>query len=133
MGIHTAIRTILSGYAGLTALVSGNIYWLQAPEGTVFPYVTYGLVSQTPVHAMGADAGLEGPRFQVDAWSESAAGMEDVSAQIKAALQDYSDTSAGVVIQRIFWENEIELVEEDTDKKRVIYHRAIDFTVWHEV
>lgn len=132
MGINEALYSRLSSYTDLTDLISTRIYRVQAPENTTFPYVTFGIDSQFPVHAMGADAGLEGPGYQFDVWADDTDEMEDVAIQVKAALRDFSGTVAGVVIQRIFYDNEIDLPDEDTNKSRIIYHKEMDFTVWHE-
>lgn len=133
MGINVAIYSRLSNYTDLTDLVSTRIYRLQAPHTTSFPYVTFGRVANEIIHAMGSDPGLEGPSFQVDVWAENTNSMENVSTEVKAALQDYSGTVSGIVIQRIFFDNEIDLSDEDTSILRIIYHNAMDFKVWYEV
>lgn len=133
MSIAEALYSRLINYSDLTDLTGTNIFRLQAPEATPFPNVTFGKISNESVHAMGSDAGLEGPVFQVDVWAENTDSMDDVSEQIKAAYQGFSGTVAGVVIQRIFFDDELEIPDEDTNKVKIIYHNAMDFTVWYEV
>ena len=133
MGVEQAIYTRLSGYAGLTALVSTRIYYMDTRQDTAFPNITFSLVTNVPVHASGSDAGLEHPMIQVDVWALTAQSMVDISIQVKAALQDYSGTVATIAIQRIFLENENENIDYDPNTKKKIYHRTHDFEVWCEV
>ncbi len=133
MGVEQAIYTRLAGYAGLTALVSTRVYYMDTRQDTAFPNVTFSLVTNVPVHASGSDAGLEHPTVQIDVWALTAQSMVDISTQVKAAMQDYSGTSAAVVVQRVFLENEIDNLDYDPNTKKKIYHRAHDFVVWCEV
>ncbi len=132
MSAHEAIYSRLSNYSALTALVSTRIYRLVMPQGTSYPCVTFSLVTDSPHHAMGSDAGVKNPRFQVDVWATTTASLDSVATQIKAAIQDYSGTVESVVIQRIYLEDETDIVDAD-EKGQMVYHRALDFTVWHEV
>ena len=132
--IQDALYSRLSGYGGLSALVSTRISPLRMKEDQALPAVTFQRISGVPIKAMGADPGTVASRFQVDCWGDRIGdgGYSDavgVAVQVKAALQRYGGTVSGVVIQQIFLENELEFYEEGTDTVRVM----LDFIVWHEV
>ncbi len=132
MEIGAAIYSHLSGTSDLSALVGTKIYPVVAPQNVNLPFVTYQMISGVRIHAMIKDPGLTRPRFQLTSWSTSYATVQAVAKQVRLALQDYSGTmggSSGVPVQRIFFENEIDLV--DTDDGRVTHYCAQDFIIWH--
>lgn len=132
--IARAIRTRLAAYSGLTALVSTRIYTVQAPQSATVPFVTVQALSTRRFSAMGADTGDAVSRVQVSAWADkydnATTGVRQVAAQIVAALQRYSGTSASVTISDVFVEGESD--QYDPDPRTGIYHVPIDAMVWHK-
>lgn len=126
--VETALYSIMSGDATLSALVSTRIY----PEGEVpqdcaQPYVTFRRISGMREHAMSADPGLVEARFEVSAWDDDYAGKVAVATAIRGALQDFSGTQDTVAIERIFCEGDHDVYDIDT----LANGRAWDFIVWH--
>jgi len=104
MPIDSAVYTRLSGFAGISALVSTRIYPPPVPQNGTYPLVTYQEVSRVPIHVMGGTASPVHIRYQVDCWAETVAGAKAVAAQVESALDNYAGTSDGVVILNCFLE-----------------------------
>lgn len=129
MSIETALYDRLSNYAGLTALVGTRIYPVKAPQNVTDPFVTYFLVTASPIGALAADTDIETPRYQVSGWSLSYDTAKSIGDQIKSALKRYTGTNDGVVIIDSLYLNRVDLHDPETD-----YHQdALDFEIWHRV
>lgn len=127
MSVKAAIYNRLSNFSALTSLVSTRIYPGIAPQNTAIPYVTYQQISNESISAMGADTGLERPRFQVDSWSTSPLEADNVAIQVKSALQRYEGTLEGTTIQVIFLENDVDIYDHEAG----IHHVSTDFEINH--
>lgn len=127
--VEAAIFSILSNAAGLTALVGSRIYPVSMPMGTALPAVTYQRISGPRVHAMGADPGLQYPRIQVSSRSDDAEEVKNVAEEVRLALQNYSGTVAGVVIQKAILDTDRDLPYDPATKS---WGFAADFIVWAE-
>jgi hypothetical protein len=128
--IEDALFERLKTFAGLMALVSTRIYPVQAPQNPIFPLVVYQRITTTVPHNMGADLGPEAPYFQLNSWARGRdyTQAKAVAAQVRAALRDYSATVLGVVIQRIFLEDEQDLgFDLDANATGI----SQDYRVWH--
>lgn len=158
--IDEAVYRRLSTYSDLTALVSTRIYPKIAPETATLPRITFNMVSNAPYHASGYDAVIHSPRIQISCWDTSYRSINLIAIQVKAALQDYSGTittpvldankdlwgnddtwgnsdlwgraSISLVVQRSFFEHEVDLEDVEANTNKIIYHRALDFIIWHE-
>ena len=134
MELGEAIYSQLSGTSDLTALVSTRIYPGVAPQAASLPYVIFFQVTNPGHHAMQADPNINGPRWQVSAWATTYSSVKAIAKQVKASLKDYTGTmggSSGVTVQRVFYENEIDLTDVDPVTKDPIHHVAQDYIVWH--
>ena len=135
MTVEAEIKTRLSGFAGLSALISDRIYPVTLPQNVEMPAVSYRRVSAERVSAMGADTGLVRARFQFDCWSgeheNGDSGTFDeakaVAKQVRLALQRWRNTS-GTVVQDTFMIGDQDLHEHDTET----YHAALDFEIFYE-
>jgi len=128
----------LSGTTAVTALTSNRIYPLIAPQGASLPFVVYQQISNPGIHAMISDPAIRSPRFQVASFAETYSGVRAVAEQVKSALQDYrtavdglfGDNTSGVDVQRVFFENEIDLSDIDPDTMAATYHIVQDYIIW---
>lgn len=125
--IEKALYTRLSGYAGLSALVSTRIYPFIAQQKSARPYLTYQRVSTVRPSAMAVDIGIAQARFQIDAWGDTYDSVKSVSEQVRAALQRFSGTVSAVDILDIYIDNEQDLFEDDAK----IYRVSQDYTIFH--
>jgi hypothetical protein len=130
--LETALYSILTAHTGLMALVSTDGAARIYPEGEVpqdcsMPYVTYRRISGPREHAMGRDPGLAHPRMEVSAWDDDKADCRAVATQVRLALQDWTGTQDGVVIQRIFLDGDHDVYNEETWSSGI----GCDFIIWH--
>jgi hypothetical protein len=115
--IEEDIYTALSGFAGLSALVSTRIYPLHMPQGATFPAVTYTRVSGARINNLDGE-NIQNPRYQVDCWAESYSAAKAVAAQVQLAFAAASFTSV-LIADR-----------DDRDDTAEIYRVSMDFSIW---
>jgi len=136
MTLKEALYSRLSGYAGLSALVSDRIYPGEIPQDDDLPAVTVQRISRRRLRTSGTDPDLSASRFRVRSWAETVAGAEEIAVQVKGALQDYTGTmggAGGVVVQRSFFDNEgDELPLYDPETKKLTEGIWQDFIIWAE-
>lgn len=133
MTIETEIYDRLSGHAGLSALVGTRVYPSLLPQDPTFPAITFSRVSAQRVAAMGSDPGVVQARFQFDVWTQIADGvdayesMRNVMEQLRLALERWRTTS-GTIVQDTFFDNELELYEDDIE----VHHGIFDAEIIYE-
>lgn len=86
MSAETALYTVLSGYAGLTALVSTRIYPDAIPEDKALPAVVYSNEGATPETCLDNSIAATSTRFRIVAWGTTRTAAAGVGDQIVAAL-----------------------------------------------
>jgi hypothetical protein len=126
MYIEEALYSYLSTYSGLVSLIAKKIYPIIAPEGTVVPYVTYTRISGQRYHAFRSDSGMTNPIFQFSCFGTSYGNAKAIAAQLRAALQNYSNTMGGVggvSVQSVLLMDENDLYDEEAKE----YYTTIDF------
>lgn len=126
--IEQALYTILSGHAGLTALVGSRIYPLILPQSPLLPAVIYQRVDAAREGTHDGPSGLAHPLFQLSCWALDFDQARAVVAQVRLALDGYTGTVGGVEIEAIQSGHEDDQYEQDTK----IYHSSIDFDIWHQ-
>jgi hypothetical protein len=120
-----ALASRLTGFTGLTNLVSNRIYPVVLPENPTYPAVTYQRISAVRASAMSTDTGLVQTRVQVSIWSTLYSEAKSVKEQVRAALQRWRGTVLGLVIEDTFIENETDLYQPEIP----VYHLPVDATV----
>ena len=134
--LREALYYRLSNYAGLTALVSTRIYPIVAPQKAAMPYVLYEQISRWHAHAHGLDATTYNSMIHVTAWADDYDEADNISVQVRLALQDYSGNMAGAgdtfTVQRIFYDGRADLTDMDPETNQVSYQIVQTFIVWHE-
>ncbi len=124
MVVEQALYSLLSGNAGVAALVATRISPITKPEDATLPAITYRRISSQRFSAMGRDAGVIKGRFQIDVWADTYDSAVGVKEAVRAAVQRYS-TVTGVTIYDIFIISEIDFFEDDTGQ----YHIAVDIEI----
>ena len=125
------MRTRALAHTGTAALIAARYYAAgEVSQKPILPYVTSQRITSERQHAMGSDTGLAGVTMQINLVASSQTELQDLALQIRGAFQDYSGTVDGIVIQRMFLENEIDF---GFDQAGGSHARALDFKVWfHE-
>jgi hypothetical protein len=134
--IEQALVSYLSGYAELSALISGRVYNRRIPQGATIPCLTFFRVSTPRTHTMqtsGASGDLATPRFQFDAWASSPGMAKDITDQLRAALNGKTGSIGtapnSVTIGAGLVEDE---AEEEPDVDAALYRRRSDYVIWQE-
>lgn len=133
MSIESDIFDRLTGFAGLSALVSTRVFPVAAPPNVTFPIVVYSRVSAERPSVMGVDSGIVRARYQVTAWDGRRAGDEAdydsaraVAEQVRQALQRWRKASA-TVVQDTFLQSEFVGFDDDAEA----YFVTLEFEINH--
>lgn len=87
MSAESALYSILSGHAGLTALVSTRIYPDAIPEDKPLPAVVYSTESSVPEVCLNNSVAAEQSRFRIVGWGTTRTSAAAVGDQIITALR----------------------------------------------
>jgi hypothetical protein len=128
VSIEDAVYARLTAVAGVTALIATRVYPVRVPQNPTYPLASYQKISDVPAHAMGSDAGVRTARVQVTAWGATYDDAKNVAIQVVAALSRFRGTSASVVVQDVFFENEVDL---GFDAEALVHQVADDFFVYY--
>lgn len=122
MTVEAEIYTRLTGFAGLSALVSTRIYPNTIEQNATLPAIVYRRVSAERISAMGDDTGTVRTRYQFDVYDDQYTdGLRPVVEQLRKALQRHT----GTLIEHIFVLNETEYYDDTTE----LYRCSIDFEI----
>jgi hypothetical protein len=131
--LETVLYTRLSGFAGLSALVSSRVYPLEPPQNPTAPYVTYQRVDEQVLMGMTQDHGMTAPMVQVDCWGETYASARSVAAQVRSALKRWSDAATNPVVLDSFLRSSRDMGRdgEVNDAEPRLFRMSLDFEIWH--
>lgn len=119
MSVESDIYSALTGYAGLSALVSTRVYPQVIPDGATLPAVAYQRVGTEPVQTLHGTVPAARARFSFSAWAATYADALSVIAQVRAALL------AAAAFEAVY-EFEVDLFDEESRRSG----RIADFSIW---
>lgn len=125
MAIADVLKTRLTAFAGLSALVSTRVHPAEAPQNSTRPYVTYQAVSEFREYGFGGGIGIVRARYQFDVFAEGYASGRAVIEQLRQALDFWSNPSSSPEVIRVFVQGVVDGYEPDTG----FFHPIIDFEV----
>ena len=96
-----AIYSILTSDSDVNAIVSTRVYPQIAAQGAAFPFVVYVLQDTSPSDTKSGVSTLDEIRYDIVVASETYAEASDLTNKIRTALDRYTGTVAGVVIDSI--------------------------------
>jgi len=96
-----AIYSILTTDSAVSAIVSSRVYPQIAAQGAVFPFVVYVMQNTDPSDTKSGVSTLDEVRYDIVVASETYAEASDLTNKIRTALDRYTGTVAGVVIDSI--------------------------------
>ena len=108
MSIDSEIYDRLTGFAGLSALISNRVGPLELRQDETLPAVAYWRVSSIRETAMGSDPGIVRARYQFDVYdtgSGARLSAINIGEQIRLALQRWR-TTTGTIVQDTFFMND---------------------------
>jgi hypothetical protein len=96
-----AIYTILTEDAGVSAIVGTRVYPQVAAQGAAFPFVVYVLQDNTPSDTKSGVSTLDEIRYDIVAAAETYSALSSLTERIRLALDRYSGTVSGIVVDSI--------------------------------
>jgi len=96
-----AIYSILTSNSDVSAIVGTRVYPQIAAQGAAFPFVVYVLQDTSPSDTKSGVSTLDEVRYDIVVASETYAEASDLTNKIRTALDRYTGTVAGVVIDSI--------------------------------
>lgn len=103
MAPEKIIRALLTGDAGVTALVATRIYPPASVQAPTYPALIYELISDVPSPTMTAVAGLDvyTARVQVTAYATTYAGARALADAVRLACHLQSGAIAGYQVASV--------------------------------
>jgi hypothetical protein len=131
MNIGQIIYGVLSATAGVTALVSTRIYPDMAPQNATFPYIVFQKLSTQPTDTKEGASPLDKILVQIDCYSGSYDTSHTIAAAIRTALDRYSGTINGHVVDKIIFSNDSSGSPQDvpTTTGSMIYWASQDYEI----
>ena len=96
-----AIYSILTSDSDVSAIVGTRVYPQIAAQGAAFPFVVYVLQDTSPSDTKSGVSTLDEVRYDIVVASETYAEASNLTNKIRTALDRYTGTVAGVVIDSI--------------------------------
>lgn len=131
------IKTRLSGFAGVTALVGAapndRIYPVVLPEKCPMPAIFYRQIDSTRLQGPHSDPGVANVRMQVVSLATSYDAAKALAEQVRIALERYGTAItgtaiAGVTVYDITIGSDADSYEPELD----LFAVSTDFTVTHQ-
>lgn len=121
MSIESDLHTVLSGHAGLAALVSARIYPNKLPQEVDYPAIVFQKISGDRISGLGGTHGLRNPRFQITCWSNDHTVLQNMATQLHDAMNTASQFKSTPL-------NEQSMHDPDFD----LDGESHDFSIWAE-
>lgn len=106
--IEAAFRTILVGAPAVAALVADRVYFGNRPQNEQRASVVLSLTTSTPQHTHDGSGGWTDGSMRLDVLAPTYKAAKELAALIRAAIDNYAGTVAGVNVALI----EVESVED---------------------
>lgn len=105
MTIGALVYSRLTGYAGISALVSTRVYPLKLPQPPTLEAITYERVSNGP---QNGTTDIRESRWQINCWAETYSEAHALARQVKLAFEEHKDTDQSPGIKQSYVVNEFD-------------------------
>ena len=129
MSVERALYALLTGDAGVSALIGARLYPVIAPLGTAAPYATYQRISARRVRSLTQRSGLSFARIQVDALATTYAGARGLADAIRTTLDGYRGTAGGIAIESATLQSDQDIYEGEAEPP--LYRVSQDYMLAH--
>jgi hypothetical protein len=120
------IRLVLTGDAGVRALVTDRVYSEILPQGPTTPAVVFAEVSADEDYSLEGPTGVRRNSVAVDSWAEKRADATALGIAVKRALSGHSGAAGGFEVQSCFFVTERWAFDAETG----LYRTSQDYEVW---
>ena len=124
--IGDAIKTIL-------ASVTANVTPMHIPRNRGSKWCVYTIISNVPHNTKDGASTYDQYRLQVDCYDTQYDRMDTFAASVRSALDEYSGTSEGVVIDHISYVTEFdtfEFLDSGRENPEEYYRRMLEFIIF---
>lgn len=129
ISIEAGLYSRLTTDAGIIAITT-NIYH-RVDQDSVFPCLTYQLISPESLIAHDGMSGIAHPRYQITGWDIDHDVVISLMEKVRISLNGFKGTwGAGantVIIQACLLDGGMDLFEPETQR----WFRAQDYFIWH--
>ena len=131
MNVGQIIYGVLSAASGVTALVSTRIYPDMAPQNDTFPYIVFQKLQTKPTDTKEGVSKLDKILVQVDCYSNNYDNTHSLAAAVRTALDRYTGTINGHVVDKIIFSNDSSGPPQDvpTATGSMIYWASQDYEI----
>lgn len=127
MSAERALHSILSSAGGVTQLVGDRIYPVQIDQGKGYPAIAYQQISGPREHNVSGAIGWVQSRYQITCWGSIYDDALDLATAVRVAVDGFSGTAAGLVIDHIFVVDEGDISDlSPENSKLTVYGKRID-------
>lgn len=120
-----AIYSILTNDSDVSAIVGTRVYPQIAAQGASFPFVVYVLQALEPSDTKSGVSTLDEIRYDLVVASETYAQASDLTNKVRTALDRYTGTVEGVVIDSIQFVD----LDVDNDPATETYVTSSEFII----
>lgn len=130
MSANKIVYNILSNNSALTALISTRLNPVRIPQESLFPAVSYHIISEVPSPTKSGHSRTEFARVQINAYGITLASAESVSSAIRTAFEavNLPNTFNGVKCQTIEYDGENQTAD-DTANFAGLYQVSQDYII----
>lgn len=133
--IEASLRSLITGNAGISAIVSTRVYPVVAPDNVTFPCLTYQRITSAKEATLNDGGSFTTANFEINIWTPKttaagAGGFEqarDLARKIEGVLNGYRGTVSSVDIQGILIQNEAHGYETDIEVYRITQQWTVMF------
>lgn len=120
------LTAVVTGDAGLAALIGDRFFPIGTRQDVAYPYVTYQRIATPRAKHLNGKATLQWPRFQLNIWADTKAQARAVADALDTLLDAVEHTAAGLTIECTL-QDDRSAFDEATRKPGV----SQDYLVWH--
>ena len=102
-----------------------HLYPKRASQGKATPYGTYSKVSDAPTDTKDGASELDVDRWQIDIVTDTYSEGVTLSDSLRSKIDRYRGTVQGVVVDKIVFEGERDMYDNDAEK----YMRSQDYFI----
>ncbi len=131
--MEEALIAILLDDSGVSNRVSTRVYAGRRPQDVSnLPAIILQKVSAPRSYNMDGPSNLIESRFQCDCYGKTYKSAKLAARALMVAVNGYSGTQSGVVIQRISIDSERDTNETESGADRHLFRTSIDLLIWHD-
>lgn len=128
MDMEGALRARLLADATAAAIVGQRVYWVDRPQSSVLPDVTFSIIGDDRAQDMKGFVGMRQTRVRADCRATSYAGAKALSEAVIAALVG-DGTFYGIRFGRAEVEGPQDIPERT--ETQLIHRKIPDLLIWH--